>query len=148
DYKAVRITTRDADPQFAAKLANGIVHIANEVMETIVKENSESILQNIEAELTNKEEQVNILLDSLESLKKKDEDPVNILRTQNNYQWNVNYLNQLRSRYESTKSDFERSVKGLYLVSAAEAAVEPSGYGAIWTTFIAMILAFVFVLSV
>lgn len=140
DFKAIRIMVRDRDPQFAAQMANGIVRIVNEVTESIVKDNSKSILQNIERQLTEKEQQVNILLDSLESMKEKESDPVNILRTQNKYQWNVNYLNQLRSRYEMSKSDLERSVKGLYLISAAEAAVEPSGFGVTLTTLFAMFL--------
>lgn len=84
--KSVRISVRDEDPVFAARLANGIVRITNAVKHDILQRSTTSSLKKIKAEYRNKQEELDTLLEQLllkseESVQKKVADLQEHLKT-------------------------------------------------------------------
>ncbi|MCF8232710.1 MAG: hypothetical protein K9J27_11020 [Bacteroidales bacterium] len=71
-YKSVRVTVKDNDPEYAAKLANGIVRLSNRVKKHIIKTNKKDNLKAITSNYRTKQREVDSLASEIKSFKRKE----------------------------------------------------------------------------
>ncbi len=71
-YKSVRVTVKDKDPEYAAKLANGIVRLSNRVKKHIIKRNKKDNLEAITSNYRTKQREVDSLAAEIKSFKRKE----------------------------------------------------------------------------
>jgi len=71
-YKSVRVTVKDKDPEYAAKLANGIVRLSNRAKKHIIKRNKKDNLKAITSNYRTKQREVDSLAAEIKSFKRKE----------------------------------------------------------------------------
>lgn len=71
-YKSVRVTVKDKDPDYAAKLANGIVRLSNRVKKQIIKRNKKDNLKAITSNYRTKQREVDSLTSEIKEFKGKE----------------------------------------------------------------------------
>lgn len=70
-YKSIKINVKDRDPEFAARLANGIVELTNHVKKKIIQKNQKDNLDAIEQRYLSKRKEVDSLSDEIKTIKNK-----------------------------------------------------------------------------
>lgn len=128
-YKSVRIKVTDKDPEFAARLANGIVRLSNDVKKHIISTNKKENLQAIAQNYHDKQQEVDSLAEDLRAFNqqattqalaklngrlKEVKDDIHHLRTNlRNIREKLrihdlnHHLDQAKERYNQAKSKYQ-----------------------------------------
>jgi len=68
-YKSIKINVKDRDPEFAARLANGIVELTNQVKKKIIQKNQKDNLDAIKQRYLSKKKEVDSISDEIKTIK-------------------------------------------------------------------------------
>ncbi|MGM0566262.1 MAG: Wzz/FepE/Etk N-terminal domain-containing protein [Bacteroidota bacterium] len=133
-YKSVKIEVRDHDPEFASRLANGIVEITNAINQNIFKANTHKKLVYLRKEYHNKKQEVDSLsqhiiqyqkqqasraVDKIEKDVSQLESEISLLRQELDAIQRKHSVHDLNQQIETLKSDLNKTTNNLNIYKSA-----------------------------
>jgi uncharacterized protein involved in exopolysaccharide biosynthesis len=132
-YSSVAVSVLDSDPVEAAKMANGIINLGDEIKEEILYENRRTVFMQAKLHYENKASDVRNLeerIDSVENLnteRKPNRQDNNLLfKLKNQYSFELSEMLSRKNHLELVKHDFNMELPKSYIVSEAIPPASPS----------------------